>query len=321
MSEEVSLSVGVPTYNQGPYIAETIESLLAQTESPAELVVCDNFSTDGTAEILKGFGERIRVIHPPEHLSMMANWNHLVGRLRGNWVALLSSDDLALPSYVEGLARGARSDPGAVIVRGNDELIDGEGTLLSVRKKRPLRVSRPPRNFLERLYSAKMNFNAVAFRRSAWERAGGFPESFRLLGDWALWIRMCPLGSFVTIPEYVTRYRKDHRTREQDRARIEPWARDLRALYREVMPEVAAELGGIPPGLVRHAMRFYCQKYLAKLSRDVPPAERAPLAANLADWARDCAVERELERFRAGRRFGKPRYRALRRFAASLGLG
>jgi hypothetical protein len=208
-----------------------------------------------------------------------------------------------------------------VIVRGNDELIDRDGALLSIRKRRPLRASRPPRNFLDRLYSARMNFNAVAFRRDAWERAGGFPEEFALLGDWALWLRMSPLGSFVTVPEYITRYRKDHRTREQDRARIEPWTRDLRRLYREVMPAVAAEIGGIRPELIRHAMRDYCRKYLAKLCRDTPAAERGELAGRLAGWAEECGVGRELERFRRGERVGKLPCRRLRRWAAAAGFG
>jgi len=315
------LSVGIPTYNQGSYIAETIESLLSQSEAPAELVVCDNLSTDDTPQVLASFGERIRVIRPPAHLSMMANWNHLVGRLRGEWVALLSSDDIALPTYVEALSRGARSDPAAVVVRGNDQIIDGEGALVSTRRRRPLLTSRPPRNFLERLYSARMNFNAVAFRRTAWERAGGFPEEFRLLGDWAMWIRLCPHGNFVTVPEYITRYRKGHRTVDEDRARIDLWARDLSHLYREVMPAIAAELGGIRPAIVRHAMRFNCEKFLERVSRMVPPGERAAHSGSLAEWARECEVERAFARFRADGKLAKPRHRALKRLAASLGLG
>jgi glycosyltransferase involved in cell wall biosynthesis len=321
MSASSPLSVGIPTYNHGEYVGATIESLLDQTEMPLELVVCDNFSTDRTAEVLAGFGERIRVIRPPRHLSMMENWNHLVGRLRGEWVALVSSDDLALPGFVEALSRGIRRAPDAVLVRGNVEMIDGAGASLGARKKRPLRRSSPPRNFLERLYGPKVDFNAVAFRKDAWERSGGFPESCRLAGDWAFWLALAPHGSFVTIPEFIAKYRKGHRSAAEELSRTIAWANDYRTLYREIMPRVARELGGVRPGLIRHAMRARCHDFVARLSRTVPPAERGTFSDALAGWARECEVPREIERFRAGARIGKLRFRRLRRWAAAAGLG
>ncbi len=319
MDSVPNFSVGIPTYNHGKYVGAAIESLLDQTVAPLELVVCNNHSTDDTAEVLARFGDRIRVISPPEHLSMMANWNHLVGQLRGEWVALLSSDDLALPPFVEALWEGTQLAEDAVLVRADVDFVDGEGQDLGTRRRRVPGVTSPPKNFLERLYGPKVNFNAVAFRKDAWEKSGGFPESCRLAGDWAFWLELTPFGSFTTVSVPVSRYRKGHRSREEEHARLVLWAEDYRAIYRELMPRIAKELG-VSPALVRHAMRSRCTNFLSRLSRSLPNESREEVARELADWAKDCDVERALERFRAGERFGKRRFRRLRRWAATLGL-
>jgi len=320
MRQAPFLSVGVPTFDQGETIAATIESLLVQTEAPLEIVVCDNHSTDRTAEVLAGFGDRIRVVRPPRHLPMMANWNRVVAELRGEWIALISSDDLAFPCFVEALSRGARARSDAVLVRGNVELIDGEGRRLGDRKRRPLRVSTPPRNLRERLAGPRVNFGAAAFRKDAWRRAGGFAASVHLMGDWAFWLELCPLGSFVTVPETILRYRKGYRSPATENARIPFWAEDLRTIYRDRLPRLAREVGSVSPRQVRRAMRTRCQNFLARQSRWVPPAERRAIAEALAGWARDCEVVPTLERFRAGGPVPKTRWRGLRRLAASLGL-
>ena len=74
----MSVSVGVPVYNQGQYLAETLDSLLAQTMPPDEITVSDNHSTDETAEVLRRYEGRVRIIRPPEHLPMTAHWNFVV---------------------------------------------------------------------------------------------------------------------------------------------------------------------------------------------------------------------------------------------------
>ena len=74
----MSISVGVPAYNQGQYLAETLDSLLCQAVPPTEIVVSDNHSTDQTPEILRQYEGRVRIIRPPEHLSMTAHWNFVV---------------------------------------------------------------------------------------------------------------------------------------------------------------------------------------------------------------------------------------------------
>ncbi|MGA1490170.1 MAG: glycosyltransferase family 2 protein [Planctomycetota bacterium] len=328
----VRLSVGVPTYNHAPYLPETIDSLLAQTVPPREIVICDNHSTDGTAEILAGYAEehpdRVRVVSPPEHLPMMANWNYLLGRMTGEWSALLSSDDLALPCYVETLAEGIligeSATPRAVLARGAVELMDADGEVLRERKLTGS-IEIPPQNFLDRVGGPKVDFGAAAWPKRIWEEVGGFPEDFRLAGDWAFWLRLCPHGSFITRATPIARYRRGHRSAAEELSRRLLWAEDFRRIYTEVVPEVAEALGGPAVGVrdsvVRHARRMQCHKWLRSLSRKVPLEDRGTLAEGLERWARDCGVEEFLERFRVVPRMRRPRWRALRRWAATRGIG
>jgi glycosyltransferase involved in cell wall biosynthesis len=117
----VKASIGVPAYNQGQYLAETLDSLLRQAVPPDEIVVSDNHSTDETPEILRRYEGRIRVIRPAEHMAVADHWNFVAGNLHSEWFSMLSSDDIAEPWYLENLLRHAARDSSAAMVRGGVE--------------------------------------------------------------------------------------------------------------------------------------------------------------------------------------------------------
>ena len=115
------LSIGVPAYNQGSYLAETLESLLNQETPFHEIVVSNNHSTDSTAEVLESFAGRVRVVTPPKHLTMAGNWNFTISQLTGDWISLLSSDDLALPNFARSVTTALQTVP--EIKRSTEPLI------------------------------------------------------------------------------------------------------------------------------------------------------------------------------------------------------
>ena len=103
MKGSAKLSVGIPAYNQGQYLASAIRSLLEQTLQPLEIVVSDNFSTDVTSLVLEQFKGQIRIVRPPSHMGMMEHWNFLVSKMQGEWFSILSCDDIAKPNFVSTL--------------------------------------------------------------------------------------------------------------------------------------------------------------------------------------------------------------------------
>ena len=315
-----SVSVGVPTYNQADYLAETLDSLLAQTVAPLEIVVSENHCTDETPRVLEAYADRVRIVRPEHHLSMAANWNFLLARMRGEWAVLLSSDDVAKPGYVAALARGIRRHSHAVLVRGDLERIDAAGARLGGWRYRGPRVAAYPQNLAEQIGAPRTRFGAAAWRRAAWEQAGGFPEEFALTADWGLWLRLAPLGAVVHEPEEVLRYRETHWPREVEAKRLLAWIKDLELLYEEFLPPLATA-AGLSAAETQKAARSCCLEALRRAQGLFPLGDRPPLVELISDWATQYGLEEFLERFARGAPIRRKGYGPLRSAVSSVGSG
>lgn len=208
----IRLALGIPVFNQGSTITQTVASVLAQTDPFDEIIVIDNHSTDETAKCLKSFEGKIRIISPPNHLSMAENWNFCVGQINSDWFSLLSGDDLLKPDFVASVRNAISVNPDAILIRTDWDVIDGGGSVLSVHKQLsvPL-ISLPPSNWKEQLHGPKVSFAAFSVLREKWKVVGGFPEDFHLFQDWMFWLKLAPLGKFVRVPISLAQYRSSHR--------------------------------------------------------------------------------------------------------------
>ncbi len=88
------VSVVIPTYNRLPMLKEAVDSVLAQDFEDIELIVVDDGSTDGTAEEIKRYGGRVKLLQHPVNKGVSAARNKGILQARGKYVALLDSDDL-----------------------------------------------------------------------------------------------------------------------------------------------------------------------------------------------------------------------------------
>lgn len=295
------LSIGIPAYNQGEYLDECVQSLLAQTVIPLEIVVSNNHSTDSTAHVLEKYKQHVRIISPPRHMPMIAHWNFVVSQLRSDWFSLLSSDDVALPDFTKTLLEGIGLAPDAVLVGGAYEMVDAAGKTLGVKiLKRLKRVARPPQNLYLELVSPKTSFAAFAARKSAWLDVGGFPEKCGLCADWGLWISLASKGSFVHLPRVISRYRYQYR-QDVDKARLPEMLRGDAVIHTDVIPSAAAGIKGVNPRRIRRASRRRLIGTLYHLSRTLRPDERKDLVPIVEEWAKQCGCTDELRRFAAGK--------------------
>jgi hypothetical protein len=303
------ISVGVPAFNQGQYLAETLDSLLNQTVPPDEIVVSDNHSTDETPDILRRYEGRVRAIRPPAHLPMTAHWNFVVENLEGEWFSLLSSDDVAEPGFSQHLSRAVALDPGAVLVRGGWLSISPAGRPIGRhRLLTTSTVTRPPRTFLEQLEGPKTSFAAFLCRRSACLEVGGFPASLRLYGDWGLWLRLSAVGTFVTTHRIVARYRTaypDSKMADQ----IVDGAHDESVIALEVAVGAANALGLSSKGVMRLAARRRLTAYLVQAAAVADATTRGRVADELNSMADMVDQGGILDDFRAGKQvqaFARP---------------
>jgi len=98
------VGVLIPSYNHARYVGTAVDSVLAQSRPPDEIVVVDDGSDDGSVAVLKGFGDRIR-FHTRPNCGIGATYNDLVEASSGDVVAFLESDDVLETTYLEACLR------------------------------------------------------------------------------------------------------------------------------------------------------------------------------------------------------------------------
>jgi len=202
------LSIGVPVYNQVTTIRQTIAGILAQSLAPLEIVVSENHSTDGTLDALREFGNAIKIVQPPEHCTIAANWNHCVRSCSGTWVGLCSGDDILLPNYVTEVTHAISSHKDAVFVMGGWEILnESTGKIESHYLLSMSKITKPPKTIEMNLAGPKAAFAAFAFKREAFDRIGGYRENYQTFPDYVLQFDLAPLGDFIKIDKCIARYR------------------------------------------------------------------------------------------------------------------
>lgn len=128
----VLVSVVLPSYNYDKYISEAIESVLNQTFSDLELIIIDDYSTDTSREIIKGYKEkddRIRFIFHEKNEGMARTYNDGIFSAKGKYIAILDSDDLWDLKKLEKQVKILEKDEN-LIVWSDGDLIDAKGNFL-----------------------------------------------------------------------------------------------------------------------------------------------------------------------------------------------
>ena len=103
MNGKPLVSVTVVTYNSGRFIRRCLESVLDQSYKGLEVIVVDNASTDGTADILEPFEDRCQVVYNEENSGFAAAQNQAISISSGEWVLTLNPDVMLLPDFIEQL--------------------------------------------------------------------------------------------------------------------------------------------------------------------------------------------------------------------------
>lgn len=197
MSVRPLVSAVIPTYNNAPLVVEAVESALAQTYSPLEVIVVDDGSDDDTAERLVRFGQRIRLVRIA-HAGPAVARNAGIRASRGEFIALLDSDDLWLPEKVARSVQPMLDDPsvGAVYT---DFLMRDTATGREYRVPCYRRGGDMARDlFLE---CRGVCTPTVVVRRTVGDAIGWYDESLFRAQDWDLLIRLAERTRFRFVPE------------------------------------------------------------------------------------------------------------------------
>src|SRR6266404_9372977 len=105
------VSVTLVTYNSGRFIKRCLDSVLEQKYPHLEIIVVDNASTDGTADILEPFTDRCTIHYNQENVGFAAAQNQAIALSQGEWVLTLNPDVLLLPNFIHALVEAGQVDP------------------------------------------------------------------------------------------------------------------------------------------------------------------------------------------------------------------
>ena len=194
------VSIVIPAYNHACYLEPALRSVLAQTYRSIELIVIDDGSTDGTRALLERIGAGFRwesQANAGQARALNRGWS----QSRGDVLSYLSADDLLHPEAVEEAVKALAEDSGVVVVYPDSVLID--------ERSRPV-YNVPPSGmpYLEtlRLFTCAVGVGSF-FRRSVWERVGGWNPDLKRLPDLDFWLRIGLHGGFKRIPRRLAYHR------------------------------------------------------------------------------------------------------------------
>lgn len=197
------VSVITPVYNAERFIGEQIESVLAQTYSPIELVLVDDCSKDGSAEIIKEYCKRYPniVYHLQEkNMGAGAARNKALELAKGRYVAFLDSDDVWYPDKIT-QQMALMQETGAQVSYTAIEMIDENGKLI-----KPKRNIKETCDYNYLLHNTILATSAVMVDR---EKAGDFRLHLRRGGqDYATWLKLLRGGTVARgINQALVKYR------------------------------------------------------------------------------------------------------------------
>lgn len=236
------VSIVTPSYNQGEFIKETIESVLGQSYSNIEYIVLDGASTDNTVDILKTFDDKLTWVSEKDEGQADAV-NKGIRRARGEIIGWLNSDDTYFPETIEKIVEYFYDHPCTDMVYGEAYYIDKDG------------------NITERYHTEKFNRKRLAeqciicqptafFTREIVEKVGLLEKEYQLSMDYELWMRISGQGKIAYIPEYLATSRMYEENKTLSR-------RD--EVYKETCAAVKKHFGYVPVTWIDGYADYLCK--------------------------------------------------------------
>jgi glycosyltransferase involved in cell wall biosynthesis len=197
------LTIGLPVYNGEEFLAQALDALLGQTFADFRLVISDNASTDGTADVCRAYRRRDRRIvytRAPENRGVAWNFNHVVHLAEGEYFKWATHDDRCAPDFVARCIEVLDRDPRVVLCYTRSHLIDRHGNILREYHNRIDATGATSyerfRDVLTHLSLCHMQFGVIrldVLRRTGLH--GAYPSSDRvLLAELALWGALHEIG-------------------------------------------------------------------------------------------------------------------------------
>jgi len=201
-----TISIITPTLNQAKYIEFTIESVLSQKYPCLEYLIIDGCSTDGTLEILKKYGGKIKWISEPDNCQVDAI-NKGINRVSGEIIGYLNSDDIYSPGALLKIGKYFQENPATMAITGKCHNINEFG-----RHTRPLVTNYKNLLLKTKRFDLLKIMNYVAQPATFWKRElhdqlGYFNPEYRYAMDYDFWLRIDQKYNIHFMDDYLASFR------------------------------------------------------------------------------------------------------------------
>jgi glycosyltransferase involved in cell wall biosynthesis len=287
-----AITVLLPAYNAGAYIAEAIESVLSQTFRDFEFLIIDDGSKDDSLQIIQSFQDpRIRVVSRPNK-GLIASLNEGIALARAPLIARHDADDVCLPRRLERQYLFLKENPDCLLVGSDAEYMDKDGNYVS-------KLIAPAGHSFEEIQQRRFEkcpfiHPTVLFRKQAVLNAGGYPKNALHFEDWLLWLRVLEQGPGCNLPEVLLRVRLNPESATSDERWHPKEFHDIRQRALEQqrvsdedatrLPDILRSLGGARYKLASYHA-YVAKKYL--WDNHQPGLARRHLKAAIRAWPRN----------------------------------
>ncbi len=241
------VSIVTPSYNQGRFIQETIESVLSQDYSPIEYMIIDGQSTDETCEILKSYQDRFFWISEKDRGQAHAinkGWR----RSRGEILAWLNSDDVYLPGAVSKAVTFLANHQEVGAIYGEGYHIEADGQVMERYPTEPYDSNRLAETCI-------ICQPTVFIRRSVLDEIGFLDETLQYCMDYDFWFRISKKFTWGYLSEYLasTRFYSQTKTLGQ-RVKV----------HKEILQVVYRHNGYVPPSWIYGYSHAFWENYFER---------------------------------------------------------
>jgi glycosyltransferase involved in cell wall biosynthesis len=227
-----SVSVIIPNFNQDSFLSMAIDSALAQTRPPREVIVVHDGSTDGSQDVALHYGNGIRSISQPNQ-GVAGARNNGAAQATGDVLAFLDADDAWLPEKLQRQMAALEGRPGVGLVHCGVQEVDADGRATSTRDR-----GLEGDVFVELLLLEDFILgggSAAIIPRDVFRRVGGFDRRLSTSADWDLYLRISRWYEVAFAAEVLVRYRQHAGSMHHN---VHATERDMLYAFRKVFSDV-----------------------------------------------------------------------------------
>lgn len=233
------ISVILPVYNGELWLEQCIRSVFDQTLTDFELLVGDDASTDRSRAILADLkcDSRLHTFEFDQNVGLFGNLNRLFAKSNAPIVRFLCQDDMLEPNCLAQEVAYFESHPEVVMSICSYQFINDESHVIAEHKNTPYIVN--PELCLQMLFyhgCIAGNLSTVSARRHSLVKAGLFDESFRVAGDYEMWVRLCQFGNVSERCDRLIRLRQHPKQLSKSKDAGVQFVYECRRIRAQILP-------------------------------------------------------------------------------------